>query len=361
MQCCARLTLPPPFLSACLQVFDASGTYQRALGAVRSQQQCNMSPGGGGETLFPLSARPSFKERSSFTGRIHVAGVAFTTRTAGYVTGIRYIEPGGDLRTHTAKIWDSSRTLLYNQTVNIDGCATGDWVNVTFDRPVYLSTGSTYVASIDNLYAYAATPNGFGSARTGGSIYVSGSSAGRHALATSLTSGYPSDPASATNYWVDVDFYSEANYRAAPKADAQFQFPYAGAFGGDGRLYVGSGAVQPSVNSKCGQWPSDPDVSTIFTPSEGPQALDLSEAVAYSVGVRFKVAVSGLITHFRFFKAASEPGTGHVGKIYDWHANTLLATTVAFNDIGCRGPNWVSAPLNSPLSVTPGIEYMVSE
>lgn len=266
---------------------SSTGAYLTTLGHRRSLSQCNLAPRG--ESLMPLSTKPSLPAELAMDGFLHVAGVQFSVRTAGYVTGIRYVEPGEDERPHAAKIWDSSGRLLYQQQLKMDSCGSGEWVNVTFDSPVYLPVATGYVASIDNLYGWAATPSGFRSASsTGGSLSLDISTAGRFARALGLTAGMPG-PAGSTNYWIDVDF-TPGSSAPVPVPGPSFLSPYAGAFGGDGNFYVGLGQPEPSANSTCGTWPGS-GYQTLFTSNEVPVSRDSGDGLPYAVAVRFTTAV----------------------------------------------------------------------
>lgn len=75
-------------------------------------------------------------------------------------------------------------------------------------------------------------------------------------------------------------------------------------------------------------------------------------------GWRWRGQVAGYVTAIRFYKAASEGGTGHTAAIYDYSSGAKLASAMPFNDVGCLGPNYVSVPLTSPLRVSPGTNYM---
>lgn len=78
---------------------------------------------------------------------------------------------------------------------------------------------------------------------------------------------------------VDIEFKEASTYSApAAYTGPEFKKPYAGAFGGDGNFYVGSGVPEKSVNSQCGTWPPA-GYSTIFKRSEGPVARDQSDTV----------------------------------------------------------------------------------
>lgn len=79
------------------------------------------------------------------------------------------------------------------------------------------------------------------------------------------------------------------------------------------------------------------------------------------LGVRFTTAVPGRLTAVRFFKAAREGGSGHVGKVYDWASGRLLASTgAAVDDSFCGGPKWVSLPITTPIITAPDTQYVVA-
>jgi hypothetical protein len=78
-------------------------------------------------------------------------------------------------------------------------------------------------------------------------------------------------------------------------------------------------------------------------------------------GFRFTPRVAGEVFALRFFKAESEGGAGHIGKVYDWRTGRLLASTPeGVEDWDCPGPRWVTIRLSQPLLVDPKIEYVAA-
>jgi hypothetical protein len=101
-------------------------------------------------------------------------------------------------------------------------------------------------------------------------------------------------------------------------------------------------------------------VQTIFSSTDTPQLPTNTDNRALVLGLRFSSSVIGDITAFRFFKSASEGGSGHMGRIYNRSNGQLLASTAAFSDDSCPGPRWVSVPLFAPLRTVVGREYTVA-
>lgn len=101
---------------------------------------------------------------------------------------------------------------------------------------------------------------------------------------------------------------------------------------------------------------------TIFGPADEPQELDLKVELdsRLVLGLRFRTVTPGYITAVRFYKATSEGGTGHQGRIYDWMSGELLATTISdMDDFECA-PGWVSIPLRVPFYTAADVEYVVA-
>lgn len=108
-------------------------------------------------------------------------------------------------------------------------------------------------------------------------------------------------------------------------------------------------------------------LATLFGSSEEtPESMDVTDGQPMVLGSRFRVSVAGEVRAVRFFKSPSEGGSGHVGKIYDWDTQELLASTgdassgSVIDDSACPGPGWVTIDLPTPLAVEPGREYMVA-
>lgn len=93
---------------------------------------------------------------------------------------------------------------------------------------------------------------------------------------------------------------------------------------------------------------------SVFT-SQIPAAADITDGVAYDLGMKFRSAKPGQITAIRFWKAASDTG-GHVGTIWS-PAGTALAT-VTFGGVTSSG--WQQQALATPLAIQANTNYVVS-
>ena len=81
-----------------------------------------------------------------------------------------------------------------------------------------------------------------------------------------------------------------------------------------------------------------------------------NDATTYELGVRLVADVDGQFTAIRFWKAAQESGTVHVGRV--WTASGQLLGSVTFTNESASG--WQQQPLATPVAVTAGTEYVVS-
>lgn len=97
----------------------------------------------------------------------------------------------------------------------------------------------------------------------------------------------------------------------------------------------------------------------MFGANDRPATADSTDNQRLVLGLRLTTTLAGTISAIRFYKAASEGGSGHTGRIYNSATGAVLAS-VAFNDAACNGPKWVVAPLAAPLQTTPGVEYTVA-
>ena len=128
-------------------------------------------------------------------------GVKFLATEGGAITGLKYYKGAGDTGTHVGSLWTSTGTLLASATFTNESAS--GWQYVTFDNPVSISAGTTYVASYHSNGHYTATGNYFTSAYTNGSLATPGPAAGVYAYGASDL--FPTSTSSA-NYWVDVLF-----------------------------------------------------------------------------------------------------------------------------------------------------------
>ena len=128
-------------------------------------------------------------------------GVKFLATEAGAITGLKYYKGAGDTGTHVGSLWTSTGTLLASATFTNESAS--GWQYVTFDNPVSISAGTTYVASYHSNGHYTATVDYFTSAYTNGSLATPGPAAGVYAYGASDL--FPNNTSTA-NYWVDVLF-----------------------------------------------------------------------------------------------------------------------------------------------------------
>ena len=95
-------------------------------------------------------------------------GVKFLATEGGAITGLKYYKGAGDTGTHVGSLWTSTGTLLASATFTNESAS--GWQYVTFDNPVSISAGTTYVASYHSNGHYTATGDYFTSAYTNGVV-----------------------------------------------------------------------------------------------------------------------------------------------------------------------------------------------
>ncbi len=172
------------------------------------------------ESLWDSGATPSVASAND-TAAIEL-GVKFQSAYAGFVTGVRFYKGSGNTGTHLGRVWSAGGTLLGSGTFTGE-TATG-WQTLTFDTPVAITSGTTYVVSYfapNGGYAYSA--QFFGSALTSGSLTAlpSSSSGGNGVYLYAAAGGFPNQSFNATNYWVDVLFTTSLGDTTAPTVSAR--------------------------------------------------------------------------------------------------------------------------------------------
>ncbi len=142
-------------------------------------------------------------------------GVKFRADRFGQITGVRFYKAQANTGTHVGSLWDANGNKLAQVTFTNE-TASG-WQTATFDAPVTIQAGETYVASYfaPNGH-YAVTPGYFYRAPSppphGLAITDSGP---LHALRNTGTTtngvfrytsspSFPTLTSGASNYWVDV-------------------------------------------------------------------------------------------------------------------------------------------------------------
>lgn len=128
-------------------------------------------------------------------------GVKFTTSANGLITGLRFYKGPQNTGTHIADIWSSTGTLLATATFTNE-TASG-WQQVSFSNPVFVTAGTTYIASYHSDGNYSADLNYFANPLTNGQLTAPADS-GVYAYGNGST--FPTSSYKSSNYWVDVVF-----------------------------------------------------------------------------------------------------------------------------------------------------------
>jgi hypothetical protein len=155
-------------------------------------------------------------------------GVKFKSDVGGNITGIRFYKSTANTGTHIGNLWSASGTLL--ATATFTGESASGWQTVSFQSPVAITAGTTYVASYFAPKGhYASAPGYFYPLPSpeplgGGSV----DSPPLHALRNNISSNgayvysstttFPNLTFNAENYYVDVNFLpaGPATVPAAP-------------------------------------------------------------------------------------------------------------------------------------------------
>jgi hypothetical protein len=82
---------------------------------------------------------------------------------------------------------------------------------------------------------------------------------------------------------------------------------------------------------------------------------DITDGVAYELGMKFQAGRSGQVTAIRYWKAASEGGS-HVGTIWSTAGAPLASVTFT----GETASGWQQQALATPLAIQPNTTYVVS-
>ncbi len=96
-------------------------------------------------------------------------------------------------------------------------------------------------------------------------------------------------------------------------------------------------------------------LNSFFTPTSTPVVPNITDGVAYELGLEFSSTTPGKIQAIRYWKAPSETGT-HIGKI--WSSTGNLLVIVPFENETASG--WQEQELSTPLAIPANTIYVVS-
>jgi hypothetical protein len=218
----------------------------------------------------------------------------------GYIGGVRFYKQNGMGGTHAGTLWTSGGASLATATFTSE-TASG-WQDVTFSSPVYVTAGTTYIASVSmNDGNYLATSNYFTTSVVNGPLTApSSASSGGNGVFSTTVGAFPTQTYNSANYWIDVAFYS----MAAPTVSSVSPL-------------AGSTNIQPGA-SVTATFDTSMDAAS-FTNSTFEVRNHSGELVAgsYSYNAATKTvsfyATEGLATN-TVYTATLEGGTGNVVK-----------------------------------------------
>ncbi|MBU7587107.1 MAG: DUF4082 domain-containing protein [Nostoc sp. TH1S01] len=336
-------------------------------------------------------------------------GMKFRSTQAGQITAIRYWKAPSETGTHIGKIWSANGQSL--ATVTFVNETVSGWQEQVLDAPLNIQANTTYVVSVNCNSHFPITYDVFANSISNGTLTsVTDGNNGIFGVPGSL----PTNSYRNSNYFRDIVFTAVVSTPTMTKVSGDNQTATAGNAlpnplivqvkdsSGNPQSGVtvnfaatnGGGSVSPTnaVTDANGQastvltlgyalGATSPVTNTVdatasgmgsvtFTATANPsQAInnqkvfttqtptisDVSDGVAYELGMKFQSAKGGQITAIRYWKATSETGT-HVGKI--WSANGQSLATVTFVNETVSG--WQEQTLNSPLTIIPNTTYVVS-
>ena len=141
-------------------------------------------------------------------------GMAFTSDSAGSVTGVRFYKSSANTGTHVGGLYASSGTLL--ASVTFSGETASGWQQANFSPAVRISAGATYIVAYfaPNGHYAADADYWFTPPPTGGNVL---NSPPLHAVPATMSVNngfftygsalaYPASSFEDTNYWVDPVF-----------------------------------------------------------------------------------------------------------------------------------------------------------
>jgi hypothetical protein len=372
-------------------------------GSAAATVSLNVIPPASGVSLFSSADTPANLSDPD-TVQVNL-GMRFVTAESGTITGIKYYKGAGDTGTHTGSLWSSTGTLLATATFTNE--SESGWQTVTFNSPVSVTAGTSYVASYHSNGHYTSTSGYFNTDHTAGPLTAPGSGNGLYAYGNGNL--FPTSSYGATNYWVDVVFSpASGGTNQAPIAVNDDGFivakntPYtinASALlandsdsnsdpltitgvsdavngtvaldaqtntitftPGDG--HVGSAAFHYTVSDGQGGTAdagvtlsvTDPMATvSLFSASSTPSLVTVNDPAAVEVGLKFQSSTNGDITGIRFYKGPQNIGT-HTANL--WTASGTLMATATFSNESSSG--WQQVEFASPVSISAGTTYIAS-
>ncbi len=95
--------------------------------------------------------------------------------------------------------------------------------------------------------------------------------------------------------------------------------------------------------------------SSLWSSTTNPKTVDVKEAAALELGVKFTADVDGFITGVRFYKSSGNTGT-HIANL--WTSTGQLLATATFTSESASG--WQQVNFATPVAITAGVTYVAS-
>jgi len=141
-------------------------------------------------------------------------GVKFTSSVNGYINGIRFYKTSANTGTHTGELYSAAGVRLASTTFT--GETASGWQTVTFQTPVPIVSGVTYVAAyFSSGGGYSVTNSGLQLSTINGNLSTIADGKNGVYVYTSAPA-FPSSSYLSSNYWVDVVFSSGVTVPQAP-------------------------------------------------------------------------------------------------------------------------------------------------
>lgn len=243
-------------------------------------------------------------------------GMRFQTAVSGYVTGVSFYKGAKNTGTHIGNLWSNTGTLLATGTFT--GESASGWQSLTFTTPVAITANTPYVVSYYTPTGYYSSNAAYFTAPitnypVTALASVAGSGNGMYHYGTG--SAFPTSSYNATNYWVDVNFTTQAPSSGGTTAE-------------NAAAVTGTSTITPTTSS----WATTAYPATVgFAQAVEPQSLKVTVTTTQGyqgsespAGTR----VAGTVSYNpKTFTASFKPASALVpGQTY--HA-TATATTVA--------------------------------
>jgi hypothetical protein len=164
-------------------------------------------------SIWPLNVVPGTVDSGDPSAGEY--GVKFTADVSGSVTGIRFYKGSANIGTHVGNLWSSTGQLLQSATFTNE--SNSGWQQVNFSAPVFVSAGTTYIASYYAPFGHYSFDKSFlqNGYDTPPLHAVSNAVSSNGIYSFGASSTFPTSSFSGSSYWVDVVFVA-ANSNPQP-------------------------------------------------------------------------------------------------------------------------------------------------